>query len=86
MRLTTPTPIGSGSPPVGEARAAGASVKSVKARVRLRATCLDMVFPFAAQICAAMEPMEHGQTFGLFVWLAAHTPRKHSALFICLFS
>jgi hypothetical protein len=30
--------------------------------------------------------MEHVQTFGLFVQLAAYTPRKHSALYICLFS
>jgi hypothetical protein len=44
MTFTTPTFIGSGSVPVGEARAAGARASSVRASVRLRATCLDMVF------------------------------------------
>src|ERR1700739_4589179 len=41
MTLKTETPIGSGSPPVGEAKAAGARASSVKASVRVRATCLD---------------------------------------------
>jgi hypothetical protein len=31
------------------------------------------------------EPMEYVQIFGSFIWLAAYTPRRHSALFICLF-
>ena len=52
MTLTTPTPIGSGSPPVGEARAAGARANSVRASVRLRATCLDMEFLLRSADCA----------------------------------
>jgi hypothetical protein len=44
MTLTTPTPIGSGSVPVGEARAAGAKARSVRASVRVRATFLNMEF------------------------------------------
>ena len=42
--MTLTTLIGSGSPPVGMARAAGARASSVRASVRLRATCLDMEF------------------------------------------
>jgi hypothetical protein len=86
MTLTTPTFIGSGSPPVGIARAAGARASSVKASVRLRA-CLNIEF----LLCSADLRCEGG--YGTyprlrFIYLAhgLYATKEWRSQVICLFS